>query len=140
MAEETKDTKPEPVKTTPKSAGSANKIAIVLIRSALQASGGVKETLFMLKLRQKNACVVVDGTPATQGMIKKVKDYVTYGEVSAETLALLKDKRGRKDESLFLLHPPRGGFERKGIKKPFYMGGALGFRKDKMGDLLKRMV
>jgi len=40
----------------------------------------------------------------------------------------------------FKLCPPVHGFERKGIKKPFSMGGVLGYRKEKINELIKRMV
>jgi large subunit ribosomal protein L30 len=53
---------------------------------------------------------------------------------------MLKEKRGAEDQKVFRLSPPRGGFERKGIKTPFTMGGALGNRKEKINDLIKRMI
>ena len=40
----------------------------------------------------------------------------------------------------FRLHPPTGGFERKGIKMPFAKGGVLGDRAEKVKDLLTRML
>lgn len=50
----------------------------------------------------------------------------------------LKDVPGLK--LCFRLSPPAKGFERGGIKKPFSMGGSLGYRKDKINDLIKRMI
>ena len=55
-----------------------------------------------------------------------------------EFKAELKDVPGLK--TFFKLSPPRRGFERKGIKIPFSMGGALGYRKNKINDLIQRMV
>ena len=40
----------------------------------------------------------------------------------------------------FRLKPPTKGFESKGIKLPFSMGGALGYRKNHINDLLRRMI
>ena len=40
----------------------------------------------------------------------------------------------------FRLHPPRKGFERKGIKMPFKLGGVLGPRGDKINNLIKKMI
>ncbi|MBI2507588.1 50S ribosomal protein L30 [Candidatus Woesearchaeota archaeon] len=40
----------------------------------------------------------------------------------------------------FRLSPPKKGFERKGIKAPFSQGGVLGYRKDKINDLIMRMI
>ena len=34
----------------------------------------------------------------------------------------------------------KGGFERKGTKMPFHLGGALGNRKEKINDLIRRML
>jgi len=129
--------KSEPKKV---SAPKAGKLAVIRIRSAVQADRSIKETLDMLKLRQKNACAVVDDNQSMRGMLFKVKDYCTYGTIDADTLKLLQEKRGRKDSNVFMLHPPRGGFERKGVKKPFSLGGALGDRKEKINDLLKKMI
>ena len=50
----------------------------------------------------------------------------------------VKDIPGIK--AYFRLMPPVKGFARQGIKKPFSMGGALGYRKDKINDLIKRMI
>jgi large subunit ribosomal protein L30 len=50
----------------------------------------------------------------------------------------LKDLPGLK--TYFRLNPPRKGFERGGIKKPFTQGGALGYRGEKINDLIKRML
>jgi large subunit ribosomal protein L30 len=40
----------------------------------------------------------------------------------------------------FRLHPPIGGFERGGIKKPFSMKGVLGDREDKISALITKML
>jgi len=49
-----------------------------------------------------------------------------------------KDVKGLKP--IFRLNPPKKGFEREGIKKPYTLGGALGDRKDKIKDLIMRMI
>jgi len=50
----------------------------------------------------------------------------------------LKDVPGLK--LYFRLKPPVKGFERKGIKVPYSMGGALGYRKDNINNLIIRML
>jgi len=40
----------------------------------------------------------------------------------------------------FRLHPPSGGYERRGIKYPYTLGGALGYRGDAINALLRRMM
>ena len=94
----------------------------------------------MLRLFKKNFCVLLDDTPDMRGMLIKVKDYVTWGEIDDETLKSLKEKRSDKDKKFFRLNPPKKGFGRKGIKVPFGIGGALGDRKEKINDLINRMV
>ena len=40
----------------------------------------------------------------------------------------------------YTLSPPRGGFGRKGVKTAFGKSGALGNRKEKINDLIMRML
>jgi large subunit ribosomal protein L30 len=49
----------------------------------------------MLRLHHINHCVLVADTPENLGMIRKVKDYVAYGEVDAVTIETLLRTRGR---------------------------------------------
>ena len=55
-----------------------------------------------------------------------------------EGKAELKEVPGLK--AFFTLSPPRQGFEKKGLKEQFAMGGALGSRKDKINELIQRMI
>jgi large subunit ribosomal protein L30 len=41
---------------------------------------------------------------------------------------------------VFRLTPPRKGFEKGGIKKPYSIGGALGYRASDINDLISRMI
>lgn len=114
-----------------------SKIAVVRIRGLTKIRKDFADTLEMLNLNRKNHCAVFENTPDVIGMIKKVKDFVTWGEISEDTLKLLEP---RKKQKFYALHPPRKGFEKKGIKMPFNKGGALDYRGSKINDLLKRMV
>ena len=71
-----------------------NKIAIIRIRGMTNVRGDIDKTLKMLNLNNKNHCVVVEQNPTNMGMIKKIKDYVTYGPITDETFKLLVEKRG----------------------------------------------
>jgi len=80
-------------------------------------------------------------------MINKVKDYATWGDIDDATLKALIEKRSEKNpddpkrtKPYFRLNPPKKGFGRKGIKVPFSKRGALGNRKEKINDLIKRML
>ena len=130
------------------------KMAVVLVRGMVKVVRPVKETLAMLNLHRKNHCVIIDNTPAYNGMLIRVKDYITWGEIDDATFAELVQKRGqllegrgkalevngKKYKRYFALNPPRKGFGRKGIKRAFGIGGALGYRGEKMNDLVKRML
>ena len=151
------------------------KIAVIRVRGSVNIPHPVAETLEYLRLSKVNNCVVVENTPHTLGMVRKVQHYLTYGEVDEATYQELVAKRGRigkkkldpallkainmkSSEELatktyadtqplkntlslpFKLPPPRKGWERKGIKKVFNVGGALGYRGAAINDLIKRMV
>jgi large subunit ribosomal protein L30 len=142
----------------------SQKIVLILVRGLINVRTPIKNTLKMLRLTRKNHCVVLDNNPVNSGMIKKVKDYVTWGEISEETFKELVEKRGeeylgpetcskgkikyrgffshngKKYKKFFRLNPPRKGFGRKGIKIPFKVGGGLGYRGEKINDLIKRMI
>ncbi len=49
----------------------------------------------MLRLTRNNHGVLVDDRPSFLGMIKTVRDYVTYGELSEENVLSLIKRRGR---------------------------------------------
>lgn len=152
-------------------------IAIIRIAGQCGLNKKIKETLKLLNLHKKNTCVVLKNNATLVGMLKKVKDYVTWGEIDDATFKKLLEERGRlpgnkkinkeyleknkvdinsfskgfmegkkqiKDfpglKKFFRLSPPRGGFERKGTKKAFSMGGVLGYRKDKINDMIQRML
>jgi large subunit ribosomal protein L30 len=127
--------------------GNGERIAAVLIRTTIDKKTEVCDTLTMLRLRQKNSCVVLQKTPSMLGMLRKIKDVATFGEITEETYKLLCEKRGEKDPAhpgqikpYFRLSPPRKGFERKGTKKAYTVGGALGYRGPNMDALLRRMI
>src|SRR3989338_172316 len=116
------------------------KIAVVRIRGLVNIRKTIGATLDMLRLYRKNYCVVVDNRPEIVGMLKKAKDYITWGEIDDATLKLLVEKREEKDKKFFRLQPPRKGFGRKGTKRMFSAGGALGYRGEKINDLITRMI
>lgn len=70
------------------------KIAVILIRGLVNVDVNIKKTLELLRLQQKHVCVVLDNTPENLGMVKKVKDYVTFGLVDEAFFATMLEKRG----------------------------------------------
>lgn len=154
------------------------RIAVIRIRGKVGVSRRIEDTMSKLRLFKKNHCAIVKDTKDIRGMLNKIKDYCTFGEIDEKTFSELLSKRGRivgnkqldeawlrkhgkldlkqfvekfmkgeiemKDvaglKPYFKLSPPRKGFERAGIKKPFSVGGALGYRKEKINELIWRMI
>lgn len=116
-----------------------DKLAAIQIRGRIGAKKNVKETLDLLNLQKKNALVILDDTEENKGMLKKCKDYLTYGEVDEETIEALQDER-EESNNHYNLHPPRGGFRQGGIKKHYNDNGALGYRGEAINDLIHKMI
>lgn len=74
---------------------SSGLIAVVRIRGKVGVRETIARTFKMLNLHKKNWCVVVPGTPEMIGMVQKVKDYCTFGEIDNATFAKLIEQRGR---------------------------------------------
>ncbi|RLI87116.1 MAG: 50S ribosomal protein L30 [Archaeoglobales archaeon] len=70
-------------------------IAVVRLRGQVGVARKIKDTLAMLRLHKRYHCVVIPDTPSYRGMLQIVKDYVAFGEIDAETLAMLLRNRGR---------------------------------------------
>ena len=122
-----------------------------------------QEALFRLRLRRKYAAVILKPSNETLKLLKKLRNLIAYGDISKPMLAELIEKRGKpikKGEEInpekiilglekknlkelgikpfFRLHPPRGGID---SKKHFGVGkGVLGDNKEKINDLVKRML
>jgi len=141
----------------------ANKmICIIRITGRIGINKDVNETLNRLRLRKKYSCVVISSKKEYLGMIKKVKDFVAFGEISdgafeklIETRGQIIDKdkkvdskkivseikKGKKYQELnlkpfFRLHPPRKGIN----AKLHFPRGVLGDHKNKINDLVERML
>jgi large subunit ribosomal protein L30 len=156
------------------------KLAVIRVRGGVRAREAINKTLNYLRLDRVNHCVVVDDTSSNVGMIRKAKDYITWGTPSAASLSAMLRKRGRLvgdrpvtdayvsestegrhatvesfagawasgAESLdalpdlkpvFRLHPPRKG-HKGSVKQGVAVGGALGDRKERIDELIERMI
>ncbi len=145
MAQNTKESKADVKASKPMESGQL--IAIVRVRGRVGIDGGISDTLDMLKLHRHNYCTIQKTTPSIVGMIRKVKDYITWGEIDDKVLQELIEKRSEpnpedksRTKSFFRLNPPRKGYGRKGVKMTFAKGGALGYRGEKINDLILRML
>lgn len=69
--------------------------AIIRVRGHSGVNKDIEDTMVMMRLTRINHCVVLPETDSIKGMLNKTKDYVTYGEISEETLARMIKFRGR---------------------------------------------
>jgi large subunit ribosomal protein L30 len=69
-------------------------LAVVRLRGSVGKRREVLDTLRMLGLTRVNHCVLLGDTPSYRGMLQKVKDFVTWGEVEPSTVEVLLRKRG----------------------------------------------
>ena len=150
---------------------------IIRVRGRTGIRKEVSDTLTMMNLTRINHGVLMPDSPECRGMLQKVKDYVTWGEISPEVATKLIRSRGRlygdipisdsyikenlgynslddyskalvegkahyKDipnvKPVFRLHPPLKGWGK--TKRHFKEGGALGYRGEKINDLVLRML
>ncbi len=114
-------------------------IAAIRIRGGSGIGPQIKDTMQSLNLKNQHNLIILESTPVVIGMLKRAKDYITFGEVSAEVVAEVEEKKG-KDVKVYRLSPPKGGFERKGIKTAFAVGGVLGYRGDAINALIQKML
>jgi large subunit ribosomal protein L30 len=70
-------------------------LVAVKVRGEISAQREAKETTAMLHLTHSNHAVILDSRPAFRGMLKRAQSYVTWGEASKETVALMLKKRGK---------------------------------------------
>ena len=143
---------------------SNKKIAVIRVRGLVGVHRDVAMTLNQLRLYSKNYCVVIPNNDSFTGMVKRVKDYVTWGEIDDGVHDFLAEKRGedykgreqdgsgkikynsfntfrgKKIKKFFRLNSPKKGYGRGGTKISFTSGGALGYRGEKIKELIERMV
>jgi large subunit ribosomal protein L30 len=70
-------------------------LAVVRIRGDVDVRDEIRQTLKMLRLHKVNHATLIKGGRSYLGMLQKVKDYATWGEIDADTLEKLLSKRGR---------------------------------------------
>lgn len=87
--------------------------AVVRIRGVVNTPRDVESTLDYLRLRRKFVMTLVVARPEVEGMLRKVQNWVTWGEIDADTLAQVLAKRGRivGDKPLTLEHLRKYGWQ-----------------------------
>ncbi len=70
-------------------------LAVVRVRGIINVKNDIRDTLTMLGLGRVNHCVLISENPPNMGMVRKVKDYVTWGPIDIETATVLVKERGQ---------------------------------------------
>ena len=68
--------------------------AIIRVRGIVNVNPDIKRTLKLLRLTKVNHCTLLEENKVYKGMLQKVKDYTTWGEIDKETLPKLMESRG----------------------------------------------
>ena len=68
---------------------------VIRVRSDRGVTKKIKDTMSMLNLTKVNHAVLIPKTAPYEGMLQKVKDYVTWGEVEESTIESLIKERGK---------------------------------------------
>lgn len=142
---------------------------VIRVRGTIHARHDIIATLDHLHLTRPNHATVLPEAEEFRGMLAKVQGYVTWGEAEPETVGLLLKERGVTHDGLrldgapetdlpgiakkvltqglsrtpgvrplFRLRAPKGGW--RSTKRPFALGGALGYRGRAINDLARRML
>ncbi|MEM5815042.1 MAG: 50S ribosomal protein L30 [Candidatus Aenigmatarchaeota archaeon] len=67
----------------------------IRLRGCVGVPKKVEDTLNLLRLKRKYNCNIFLESESIKGMLEKVKDFITYGEIEKEVLVLLLKKRLR---------------------------------------------
>jgi len=86
--------------------------AVIRLRGIPDTPRDIAVTLELLRLRRKFVMVVLQGREDVLGMLEKTKDWITWGEIDADTLAETLKRRGRiaGDRPLTLEHLQKYGW------------------------------
>jgi large subunit ribosomal protein L30 len=74
---------------------SGKTLFVVRIRGGVDAQKTVEATLTMLRMEKNNYATILKENPSYNGMLRKAKDYITWGEPNIEVIKLLLEKRGK---------------------------------------------
>ncbi|PIN90840.1 hypothetical protein COU60_00665 [Candidatus Pacearchaeota archaeon CG10_big_fil_rev_8_21_14_0_10_34_76] len=137
-------------------------ILVIRISGIVKVSDKIEESMNRINLRRKYSATLIEDTPENRMLLTKIRNFVAFGDADDKLLEELIEKRGESTERkkidakevvgnlakkglksqgmkpFFRLHPPRGGIDSKkhfGVDK-----GVLGDHKDKIGNLVRRML
>jgi large subunit ribosomal protein L30 len=68
---------------------------VVRIRGGVDARKTVEATLTMLRMERNNYATILKESSSYLGMLRKAKDYLTWGEPTVDTVKLVLEARGK---------------------------------------------
>ncbi|NOZ30572.1 MAG: 50S ribosomal protein L30 [Crenarchaeota archaeon] len=69
---------------------------VIRLRGQVDVNPDIEKTLYLLRLRQRYAAALYHSSlPGIEGMLRKVQDWATWGEIDRDTLIQLLRVRGR---------------------------------------------
>ncbi len=71
--------------------------AVIRLRSPRKKKKDMNETLSMLRLNKVNHCSIIPERDSYEGMLRKVEDIITWGEIDIDTLVDLLENRTDMD-------------------------------------------
>jgi len=99
--------------------------------------GEINEKSLALLLQKRG---MQQGNKRLDEKFLKEKKFSSFAQMAK---AVMEKKTGLRElgvKPVFRLKPPKKGFERKGIKKAYGVGGALGYRAADINELILRMI
>lgn len=70
-------------------------LALIRVRGNVGIRKEYEYVFKLMHLTRKNHVTLLEETKSNLGMIRKIKDYSTWGEVTSETLLLLLERKGK---------------------------------------------
>lgn len=70
-------------------------LVAIRLRGTVNLSPKIKETFQTLNLLKKYNAIFLQKRPEIEGMLRKVKDFITWGEINKESMEMMLRKRGR---------------------------------------------
>lgn len=135
-------------------------IVVIRISGMVEMLSYSQETLFRMGLRRKYSAVLLKETSESLNLLQNVRNFVAFGRIDPKVMEELISKRGKSKDGkrvdakkvaeiiekegieksgilpFFRLHPPRKGID----SKRHFPEGVLGDNKEKINDLVRRML
>jgi ribosomal protein L30/L7E len=113
-------------------------LLVIRLRGTVGVGKALEDTMNMLGLKRRYSAALLEATPVTIGMVRKIENFTAWGEAVPEIISAL-EKRLSKHGIAYSggLKPPAGGLKSVKLNWP---KGDLGHRGAAINELAKRMM